>query len=52
MLAEELLARPRLGRLIVGRLTDDVLLVRHGQVAEVVDELRKMGHTPRVEGGK
>lgn len=52
IMAEELLARPRLSRMILGRLTDDVLLVRPGKAAEVVEELRKMGHTPRVEGSK
>jgi hypothetical protein len=51
-LADELLARPKLGRLIVGRLTPDVLLVWPGKAAEAVDELRKMGHTPQVVSGK
>ena len=50
LLADELLARPKLGRLIVGRLTADLLLVSPGKAAEVVDELRKMGHTPQVVG--
>lgn len=52
LLAAELLARPKLSRLIVGRLADDILLLRPGKLAEVVDELRKMGHTPRVQGAK
>lgn len=47
-LAEELLSRTRLSRLVIGRLTDQVLLVRPGKVAEVIDELKKMGHTPQV----
>jgi hypothetical protein len=51
-LAEELLARPRLSRLIVGRLTPEVLLVWPGKAAEAVEELRKMGHTPQVVGTK
>jgi hypothetical protein len=51
ILADELLARPKLGRVIVGRLTADCLLVTPGKAAEVVDELRKMGHTPQVIGG-
>ena len=52
LLADELLARPRLSRLVVGRLTPDVLLVWPGKAAEVVEELRKMGHTPQVVAGK
>lgn len=52
ILGDELLARPKLGRLIVGRLAEDILLVRPGKVAEVVEELRKMGHTPQVQGAK
>lgn len=48
MLAEELLARKRLAQEIAGRLTDKVLLVRSGRVDAVVEELRRMGHTPRV----
>jgi hypothetical protein len=48
VLAEELLARKKLSRDIVGRLTDRVLLVRPGRVDSVVDELQKMGHTPQV----
>jgi hypothetical protein len=48
VLAEELLARKKLSRDVVGRLTDRVLLVRPGRVESVVDELQKMGHTPRV----
>ena len=49
-LADELLARPKLGRLIVGRLSADLLLVSPGKASEVVEELRKMGHTPQVVG--
>lgn len=52
ILAEELLARPQLSRLIIGRLINDVLLVRPGKVAEAVEELRKMGHTPQVVKGR
>jgi hypothetical protein len=33
---------------LVGRLTDQVLLVRPGRVQAVVEELQRMGHTPRV----
>ena len=48
VLAEELLARKKLSRDVVGRLTDRVLLVRPGRVDAVVEELQKMGHTPQV----
>jgi hypothetical protein len=48
VLAEELLARKKLSADIAGRLTERVLLVRPGRVAAVVEELQKMGHTPRV----
>ena len=48
ILAEELLARKKLAADLVGRLTDRVLLVRPGRVEAVVQELQKMGHTPRV----
>ena len=50
LLAEELLARKRLAQDIAGRLSDRALLVRSGRVAAVVEELKKMGHTPRVVG--
>jgi hypothetical protein len=48
VLAEELLARKKLSRDVVGRLTDRVLLVRPGRVDSVIEELQKMGHTPQV----
>jgi len=48
VLAEELLARKKLAPDIVGRLTDRILLVRPGRADAVVQELQKMGHTPRV----
>jgi DNA-binding TFAR19-related protein (PDSD5 family) len=48
VLAEELLARKKLTPDVVGRLTDRVLLVRPGRVDAVVQELQKMGHTPRI----
>jgi hypothetical protein len=47
-LAEEILARRKLAADIVGRLTDRVLLIRPGRVAAVVEELQRMGQTPRV----
>jgi hypothetical protein len=51
VLAEEVLARKKLAPDIVGRLTDCVLLVRPGRVDAVVQELQRMGHTPRVVSG-
>ena len=48
LLAEELLAHKKLSGDIVGRLADCVLLVRAGRVEAVVQELRRMGHTPQV----
>jgi hypothetical protein len=48
VLAEELLAHKKLQQDIVGRLTETVLLVRTGRVDAVVQELQRMGHTPRV----
>ena len=51
VLAQELLARRQLAEDIVGRLTDRVLLVRPGRIGAVVEELQRMGHTPRVVGG-
>ena len=50
VLAEELLARKRLGDQIVGRLSEKALLVRPGQLDVILDELKKMGHTPLVVG--
>jgi len=48
VLAEELLARKKLAGDIAGRLTDKVLLIRPGRVAAVIDELKKMSHTPQI----
>ena len=48
ILAEELLARKTLARLIAGRLSETVLLVRPEEEDAVLDELRRMGHTPRI----
>jgi hypothetical protein len=48
LLAEELLARKGLAALIAGRLTETVLLVRAHEDGAVIDELRRMGQTPRV----
>lgn len=48
MLAEELLARKTLARLIVGRISETVLLVHAEEEDAILDELRRMGQTPRV----
>jgi len=48
LLAEELLARKNLARLLAGRLSETVLLVRPEEEDAVLEELRRMGHTPRV----
>ncbi len=48
MLTEELLARKTLARLVVGRLSDTVLLVHAEEEDAILDELRRMGQTPRV----
>src|SRR3569832_673800 len=50
VLAEELLARKKLATEVAGRLSDRVLLIRPGRLETVLDELRKMGHTPQVVG--
>jgi hypothetical protein len=48
LVAEELLARKSLARLVAGRLSPTVLLVRPDDEEALLDELRRMGHTPRV----
>ena len=48
LLAEELLARKTLARMVVGRLSETVLLVRPEEEEALLEELRRMGHTPRV----
>jgi hypothetical protein len=48
VLAEELLARKTLSRWVLGRLSDTVLLVQPDETDGVIEELRRMGHTPRV----
>jgi hypothetical protein len=50
VLAEELLARKKLAGEVAGRLSDTALLIRPGRLDAVLDELRKMGHTPQVVG--
>ena len=48
VLAEELLARKTLARWVVGRFSDTVLLVQPDESELVIEELRRMGHTPRI----
>jgi hypothetical protein len=48
LLAEELLARKTLARMVVGRLSETVLLVHAEEEEALLEELRRMGHTPRV----
>ena len=48
VLAEEILAHRKLAQDVVGRLSDRVLLIRPGRVDAVVQELRRLGHTPPV----
>jgi hypothetical protein len=48
VLAQELLAHKKLAQDVVGRLSECILLVRAGRVDAVVQELRRMGHTPQV----
>lgn len=50
VLAEELLARKKLAVEVAGRLSERVLLVRPNRLDAVLEELRKMGHTPQVVG--
>ena len=48
VLAEEILARKGLARLVAGRLSETVLLVRPEDEEAVLDELRRIGQTPRI----
>ncbi len=48
LLTEELLARKTLARRVVGRLSDCVLLISPESEASVLEELRRMGHSPRL----
>ncbi len=47
ILAEELLARKTLSRSVLGRLSETVLLIESEACEAVLDELKRMGHTPR-----
>lgn len=48
VLAEELLARKGIARLVVGRLSPTVLLVKQEEEEGLLDELRRIGQTPRI----
>ncbi len=48
LVAQELMARKALARMVLGRLSDTVLLVRPEEEESLLEELRRMGHTPRV----
>ena len=50
LLTEEVLARKKLADEIAGRLSDRAILIRAGRIEVVLEELRKLGHTPRVIG--
>ena len=50
VLAEELMARKALARWVVGRLSETVLLVQPDETDAVIEELRRLGHTPRIVG--
>ena len=42
------LARPKLSRGLIVGVSPHVLLVWPGKAAEAIEELKKMGHAPRV----
>ncbi len=48
VIAEEILARKAIARLVLARLSDTVLLVKPDEADAALEELRKMGHTPRI----
>jgi hypothetical protein len=48
VLAEELMSRKSLARWVLGRLSETVLLVQADESDAVLEELRRIGHTPRV----
>lgn len=48
MLAEELLARKGLARLVLARISDNFLLVKPDESEAAIEELRRIGHTPRI----
>ena len=48
LVTEELMARKALARMVMGRFSETVLLVRRDEEESLLEELRRMGHTPRV----
>lgn len=48
ILAAELLSHGALARELLGRLAEDILLVRPDRVEAVIEELQRMGHKPKV----
>ena len=48
VIAEELLARKALAHWVVGRLSDTVLLVQPDESEWVLEELKRLGQTPRI----
>lgn len=48
VLTEELMARKSLARTVLARLSDTLLLVKPDEIEAAIDELRRMGHTPRI----
>jgi hypothetical protein len=46
--SEPVLARKTLARLILARLSDTFLLVKPDEAEAAIEELRRMGHTPRI----
>lgn len=48
LLIEEILARKSLARLVVARLSETVVLVRADEEEGLIDELRRLGHSPRI----
>jgi hypothetical protein len=48
VLAEELLARKSLARLVLARMAENLLLIKPDEVDAAIEELRRMGHTPRI----
>ena len=50
LIIAEIVARKKAAAEIAGRLNEGVLVIRQGRAEALVEELRQMGHTPRVQG--
>lgn len=48
LLVEEILARKTIARLVVGRLSEAAILVRAEDEETLIDELKKLGQSPRI----